>query len=374
MTVRSAAANTDPYGKSVNTTRQYEIDLLRAFPILFMVIIHVYESLSAGFYDPTPLTPTEHILQFLAGPATAPAFMFALGTGVIYTRHNKPKDLFIRGLKLFLGGYLLNALRSGIPLAIGMAINGKGDFDLVIYCFMNADILHFAGLAFMMTALFIKLGFSPLAIGAAAVVMQVCGQYLASFGETTSFMGYFVGQVYKCFYACCFPLLQWYIFPAAGIVYAFYLKRVSDLDSWYRQILIFAASLLTGFVGYLGISGFDLTQLYTLQNDTFYNQSFVRSVFALMLIFLELGIGHFIISKMSKPQLDFIVNASSSLTSIFVIQWILIGMTFAVFWTFGIPDIPVRWVIPVGILYLLATTVILSIYRTIRKRYSKRIK
>ncbi len=362
---KAATVNTDPYGRSVNTSRQYEIDLLRVFPILPMVIIHVYENLSTGFYDPTPKTLTEHILQFLAGPAVAPAFMFVLGIGVIYTRHNKSKDFFIRGLKLFLGGYLLNALRGGIPLAIGMAISGRWDFKQVTYCFMNADILHFAGLAFLLTALFMKLGLSPLAIGTAAVIMQVCGQYLASLGEMTSFMGYFAGQIYKCSYTCCFPLLQWYIFPAAGIVYASYLKRVSDLDSWYRQILIFAAALLTGFVGYLAISGFDLAQLYTLQNDTFYNQSFVRSVFALLIIFLELGINHCIISKMSKRQLDFVANASANLPSIFVIQWILIGMIFAVFWTFNVPGIPLYWVIPAGILFLLATIVILSIYRTV---------
>ena len=65
--------------EQVNCSRQIELDLLKAYPILFMVIIHVYENLSVGRVDPSPRTWPEHVLQFLAGPVTAPAFMVALG-------------------------------------------------------------------------------------------------------------------------------------------------------------------------------------------------------------------------------------------------------------------------------------------------------
>ena len=97
--------------EKVNCSRQVELDLLKAYPILFMVIIHVYENLSIGRIDPAPHTLLEHILQFLAGPATAPAFMFALGVGIVYSRNSTPELLLKRGFKLFLGGYVLNASR-----------------------------------------------------------------------------------------------------------------------------------------------------------------------------------------------------------------------------------------------------------------------
>ena len=93
--------------RRINCSRQAELDLLKAYPILFMIIIHVYENLSVGRIDPTPRTLLEHVLQFLAGPATAPAFTFAMGVGIIYSSNNSPKLLFKRGLKLFLGGYAL---------------------------------------------------------------------------------------------------------------------------------------------------------------------------------------------------------------------------------------------------------------------------
>ena len=79
--------------EKVNCSRQSELDLLKALPIVFMVIIHVYENLSIGLTDPAPRTWLEHILQFLAGPATAPGFMFALGVGIVYSRNNTPEKL-----------------------------------------------------------------------------------------------------------------------------------------------------------------------------------------------------------------------------------------------------------------------------------------
>ncbi len=117
--------------EKVNCSRQAELDLLKAFPILFMVIIHGYENLSVGRVDPAPHTLLEHVPQFLSGPATAPAFMFAMGVGIIYARSSTPGNLVKRGLKLFLGGYVLNAARSGILTSLGTALTGCFDPELI---------------------------------------------------------------------------------------------------------------------------------------------------------------------------------------------------------------------------------------------------
>lgn len=83
--------------KKVNCSRQFELDLLKAYPILFMIIIHVYENLSVGRIDPTPRTCLEHVLQFLAGPATAPAYMFAI---VVLLSVSHPISVRLRGSAL----------------------------------------------------------------------------------------------------------------------------------------------------------------------------------------------------------------------------------------------------------------------------------
>ena len=165
-------------GEKVNCSRQSEMDLLKAYPILFMVIIHVYENLSIGRIDATPHTWMEHILQFLAGPATAPAFMFAMGVGIVYSRKSTPEDLLKRGLKLYLGGYILNAVRSGILTTIGTTLTGCFDPELTKYLFLNGDLFHFSGLALMLSAVFLQVKLQPIAIAGISLLMQQAGDAL----------------------------------------------------------------------------------------------------------------------------------------------------------------------------------------------------
>ena len=256
-------------GEKVNCSRQSEIDLLKAYPILFMVIIHVYENLSIGRIDAAPQTWMEHILQFLAGPATAPAFMFAMGVGIVYSGRITPKELWKRGLKLFLGGYILNAARSGILVTIGTILTGRFDPELTKYLLLNGDIFHFAGLALMLTALFMQMKLQPMAIAGISLLMQLGGRYLANLPEMTGDLGYIAGQLYHCTWVCCFPLLQWYVYPALGICFGTVLQHVSDLKAWYKLVGACAAVLFLCYVGALAIAGVGIAPVRRVRSTMF---------------------------------------------------------------------------------------------------------
>ena len=349
--------------RKTNCSRQAELELLKAYPILFMIIIHVYENLSVGRIDPTPRTCLEHVLQFLAGPATAPAYMFAMGVGIIYSGNNAPKLLFRRGLRLFLGGYALNAARSGMLTALGTALTGRFDPELTKYLFLNMDILHFAGLALMMSSLLFWIKIKPLTIVGVSLILQLIGRRLAMLPEMTSDFSYIAGHFYKCTPAGCFPLMQWYIYPAFGILFGTVLQRVSDLKAWYRQLGLCCAVFLLCYVGTLSIFGIDMSPFYSLANDAFYNQSLLSSVFSLFLIGAILSVSHPIyVLLRASAVMGFVKQISIHLNKIFVIHWILIGIWFSICRTFDLPDIPLGWVVPVGILIALATGLILSKY------------
>ena len=334
-----------------------------------MVIIHVYENLSIGRIDAAPHTWAEHILQFLAGPATAPAFMFAMGVGIVFSGKNTPADLFKRGLKLFVGGYILNAARSGILTTIGTTLTGRFDPELTKYLFLNGDIFHFSGLALMLSALFLQMKLQPIAIAGISLLMQLGGRYLANLPEMTGDLGYITGHFYKCTWVCCFPLLQWYVYPALGICFGTILQHVSDLKAWYRLIGACAAILLLCYAGTLETVGTGIAPFYSLAGDAFYNQSFLSTVFSFLLICLILSVSH-PISLLIKdtPVGRFIRQMSSHLTDIFIIQWILIGIVFSAFRTFDLPDIPFCWVVPAGVLFTLATGILLQFYLKKKQR------
>jgi len=232
---------------------------------------------------------------------------------------------------------VLNAARSGIMTTLGTALTGRFDPELTL----NMDILHFAGLALMLSALFFQFKVKPLTIVGVSLILQLIGQRLAILPEMNSDLGYIVGHFYKYTPAGCFPLMQWYIYPAFGIVYGTILQRISDLKAWYRQLGLCCAVFLLCYVGTLSIFGIDMSPFYSLSNDMFYNQSLLSSVFSLFLIGALLSVSHPISVRLRGSALiDCVKQISIHLNKIFVIQWILIGIWFSICRTFDLPDIP----------------------------------
>lgn len=88
---------------SITNQRHFEVDAEKAFVIVVMGVIHVYEILSNIDYHTTlPTGFFRIILEFLAGPLGAPVFMFAMGIGMIFTRHDSPEQFIRRGIRLFI--------------------------------------------------------------------------------------------------------------------------------------------------------------------------------------------------------------------------------------------------------------------------------
>ena len=355
--------------QNVNDSRQAEVDFLKVFPLILLPIIHVYENLSVGKLDAAPHTFAEHILQFFCGPTCAPAFMFAMGVGIVYSKNNTPDKLMKRGIKLFIGGYLLNALRSGILSVIATILTGAFDLEDIKYLFLNMDILHFAGLSFILMSIFLRYNITPLVMVGISLIMQLFGEVLAMQPEMTSSLRYLAGHLYKCTWYGCFPLFQWYIFPACGILYGTILKKVYSLGAWYKRLGICAATLLVCLTGTLIILDFDITSFYSLENDMFYNQNFLSSVFALLLICVVLSVSH-VISVPLKGTLvmHFVKQMSIHLMDIYAISWLIIGAAFVIFETFELPIIPFKWIIPVGCLITLVTILIIRIIENIQQK------
>ena len=215
----------------------------------------------------------------------------------------------------------------------------------------------------MLSALFLQMKLRPAAIAGISLLMQLGGRCLAGLPEITGDLGYITGHFYKCTWVCCFPLLQWYVYPALGICFGTVLQHVSDLRKWYRLIGACAAVLLLCYVGTLAITGISIAPFYSLADDAFYNQSFLSTVFSVLLICLILSVSHPIsLFIKGTPIGRFVKQMSSHLTEIFIIQWILIGIVFSAFRTFDLPDIPFYWVVPAGVLFTLVTGGLLQSY------------
>ena len=195
--------------------RQIEFDYAKTLAILFMVIIHVVEELSnVEVYEKLPTGILENcIIQFGAGPLAAPQFVLAMGVGVVFSRHRDPRSLFRRGVRLLLLGLSLNLFRDVIPRLLSAALSGTGpDWNDLYFQMFNIDILHFAGVAMMFTALLLAVHIPLFALIPIGVIMQAAGNWLSLLtvpkgGAAEVLCSYF-------FYTgdlSSFPLLNWYI-------------------------------------------------------------------------------------------------------------------------------------------------------------------
>ena len=307
--------------------RQYEFDYAKTLAIFFMVIIHVIEELSHVEFEALPTGFWENFIQFGAGPLAAPVFVFAMGIGIVYSRNNEPIQLFKRGLKLLIVALCLNICRDVIPRLIVCLISGSApEWEVFRYQLFNIDILHFAGLAFMLTALLKKLKVPVLALVPIGILMQILGNELSLVFAPTDLAEILLSYIFDTGGdLACFPLLTWYVSLAVGILAGTIIKENSHrLNRMYSIGFWGGAVLLIGFIFGCHYYEVDIRLFHALYEDAFYGQTFFHFLYNTLVIVIEISLIHLITRKQTR-DLPFVKFCGSNLTTIYVIQWMIVG-------------------------------------------------
>ncbi len=218
--------------RPVNTGRQKELDLLKGITIILMILIHVF-----GEVDKESINALhQSITVFGDYPLGATAFMFCMGIGLAYTRHNSSGEFIKRGVLLLTFGQVLNICRYVLPNLAGYFFLGDAELLRNLCLIISVDIMQFAGLAFLTMGILKKLHAGDGAVFAASMLMSILGSVLD--GVQTS--NYFVNQLLGFFWGTdtesYFPLLNWFIFPAAGLWFGGWYKRLTDKRRFFTRI------------------------------------------------------------------------------------------------------------------------------------------
>ena len=136
----------------VNTGRQPEIDMTKAFCILVMLAVHCFQ----GFMQDDSGFLAKAIFS-INGLMSAATFMICMGIGMRYSRSQDPKSNALRGIALLTVSQLLNLLRAGFPGLVAFHATGDRQFVSFILDTFQSVIMTFAGLAFLFMALLKKL-------------------------------------------------------------------------------------------------------------------------------------------------------------------------------------------------------------------------
>lgn len=304
-----------------------ELDAMKFFAIVFMITVHIFEF----DFDPEDYGTVLHdAVFFLGGPAAAPAFIFCMGVTIAFSRRKTPIGRLKRGFILLMLGYLLNALNGWILMSIEyfMGFPAVTADDVIDLVFLE-DILHLAGLSFMLIGLFEKLNVPHWGMAIAALVMQGVGFAMAGTCTGNPVVDGFLGLFIKMEYPeSAFPLLNWFIFPVAGLLFSDVLVRCSDRKGLYMRILPVSCLIFLGFTVVCSMLGLDVRGFYLV--DSYYNQNILKTVFSLSWVLFELSLLYFLMSRVSSSPsgdrfISMVTRVSYSLTTIYFVQWIVIG-------------------------------------------------
>ncbi|MGN0098637.1 MAG: hypothetical protein ACI38Y_04865, partial [Candidatus Methanomethylophilaceae archaeon] len=122
--------------------------------------------------------------------------------------------------------------------------------------------------------------------------------------------------------------LNWFIFPVAGMIFSDILSRSHDHRQLYvRMLLVGIVMIIISTAVYL-LSGTDVRGFYMV--DSYYNQDILKTMFSLSWVMIELSLLFFLMSRIQNTSIgdgviSVVTKVSYSLTTIYFIQWLVIG-------------------------------------------------
>lgn len=312
----------------MNKVRQFEVDFVKFSAIFFMICIHVYEQL--GGYDYKHLLSTSffrNIVEFLGGPMAAPVFMFAMGMGMVYTSHNSPGEFIKRGWKLLFLGFALNFFRETLLEILGNLILGMDySFDYISDGFLNIDILHFAGMTFLIVGLMKRAKICTGMMVVIGVLLQAVGMWASRLSFSSVIPRNLLGLLLPTGEKVAFPFTLWCLYPLLGIVFAEYLQKVLDKDRFYRMLILVSVVTVVAFTSALCWIGYDIRYIYALVDNSYYHQTFISVLWIVPFVLIALGLSHFLFGNIEQTKAGkFIGFCSRNLNVIYIIQWLIIA-------------------------------------------------
>lgn len=302
-----------------NNARLDSFDIPRAIAIGLMIILHTLMIYASPATLEQPLTK----LLMLSGTAPgAPAFMFLMGFYFIYARPKNDRYYLLRGVQLFLLGYLLNILRFIMPVESILLLGISAEVFLPwtpLMFFKTIDILQFAGLALIiLTAVRFTIK-RPGYILFIIVTVTLISPLLWGIHSGFAALDWVLDMLWGTSIYVTFPLFPWLVYPLAGYLFG------QAVINWQSSKTFFQASSLLGLL--IFVTGL----VWTSTNPGFHFGDYLRAgyggtvamlgfvtfyVCSIELLYRQVGI---------KGRIKGIGYLSDNLTPLYFIHWTIIG-------------------------------------------------
>lgn len=341
--------------EQANKGRQLELDLMKGLAIVFMLLVHCFEEFSAW---PLPKSISTYIIRFLGSPPAAPAFMFALGIGIVYSRNSSPKALVTRGIKLFLLGFILNFFRDFLPELVLYHKTGELSHYTEAFNFLwGVDILPFAALAFIFFGIAAKFKFGEIHYGLAAIVFAGLNLLLKDIAIEGEALNIILGLFWGTNEYTWFPFLTWIAFPISGYLFGKLLIHCVDKRRFYRISFWASLPVLGLFWVYSYKNGVDFGALDGLFVEAYFHHDLIGNIVLIAFTVMWTSLIYFLSFYLPAFAKQALSRWSKNITTMYCVHWLIIG------WSLTILPLPLSlpWILLYFVLLLVITDLI-SVY------------
>ena len=350
-------------------TRELNLDLLKALAIFAMILCHCVIRLAAyieGYENSFWYFFADVILGDYA--FVAHGFMLSMGVCIIFSRNQEPTYLIKRGICIFILAYILNFFRYGIYVLIDGIIEGEF-VEEVLDAFFCQDIFHFAGLALIVTGLLRLLKLKSIHILLIGIALSIIGSPLALVVNSNWVVNYFVGFLFFTPEACL-TFFNWYIFVGVGLVFGEVLKKTSNKDKFYKNLLIYSSIVAVVYITLTSIFG----AMFLSKEHIYYACSILESIGLLSIDFTFLSIFYFLLKKKDQSRDYWYTKISKNTTIIYIIQWCIIGLIESVVvFLLGIV-FPYWLTYVIGVILIVVSIVLADLFKKLKERKRLNIK
>ena len=337
MSTASTTITAPTQSAQKNKGRQVELDLAKALAIIFMIFVHTYE---AHWF----LENTEEgsgyicawLIEFLGGVPAAPLFMLAMGVGVVYSKRSTSVTYLKRAGQIFGLGILVNFFQQWIPIfmrpdvAEEFAANAHSIIATDIYSFVTITFLYFA---------FLKTTKNPIPI--AAVTLVICMilnevTYPNSIDTGNVWLDSIIGIFIRTNEYSYFPFFTWALWPLLGYLFGQLLIRTENKMKMYS--IIAATGVVALIIGTVAINWDpndniinSLTEANMEDVGLYYAMDTWNLIWSYGALAIEMFI-LYIVVKLTNNKIPALFSyMSKHIMSIYVIQWIFIGLATFIF-------------------------------------------
>ncbi|SEB44407.1 Peptidoglycan/LPS O-acetylase OafA/YrhL, contains acyltransferase and SGNH-hydrolase domains [Tenacibaculum sp. MAR_2009_124] len=301
------------------------IDLARGIGVFFIPMAHTLLIYGSSYtQEESWLGLVVHFFGKWAG-----VFLIAMGFSYTLSRNNSVINSIKRGVLLMLVGYLMNFLKFIMPILLGLIpdsfIHAYGwerpiGLDKMVYLILTGDILQLAGVCLIFMGIIHKYSqkYKYLVVYIAATVL-ILTEFVRGTRAGIPALDYILDLLWGKDWNIYFAVFPWFVFILVGMFFGYYFKENEK-----NVQKTFKLMLLAGAVTFI-IGGALCLQNYEFHMRDYFHTGIGGVVYLIGCNLLFFWLSLFILKKFKSNRVtDLFFYCSRKITSIYVIQWVLI--------------------------------------------------